>query len=273
MQLKEVMEKTKLTKKAIRYYESRDLIEVKKKENGYRDYSEKNIDRLLEIKKLRNLDFSIKEIQMFFESDQKKRETLTKKFTEMDYELSTLSTKKELISNLIKGDNLRDITIDEHIRTKKKPYLFIPNFSLYFGWVNLILFILTFIYFLAFEPFALMNGWIIFSLHVLASTFLLYVSDKRRKIKQLGIETKEKKLWELALQILAFGFLYSANAMFINNLITELILSSTYHDLFNKIGSVIMILLFFSLSIVVVILSFIDPDLTFTDLEIKYFNS
>ena len=127
MQLKEVMEKTKLTKKAIRYYESRDLIEVKKKENGYRDYSEKNIDRLLEIKKLRNLDFSIKEIQMFFESDQKKRETLTKKLTEMDHELSTLSTKKELISNLIKGDNLRDITIDEHIRTKKKPYLFIPN--------------------------------------------------------------------------------------------------------------------------------------------------
>ena len=273
MQLKEVIEKTKLTKKAVRYYESRELISVKKKENGYRDYSDENIDRLVEIKKLRNLDFSIQEIQMFFESDQEKAELLTKKITEMDLQQNTLSTKKEALSDLIKGKHLRNITINEQSQSEEKPYLFIPNFSLYFGWLNLAIFILSFIYFLAFEPFTMTNGWLIFGLQVLAITFLLYVSDKRRKIKQLGIQTKEKKLWELVLQMLAYGLLHLANAMFINNLITELTLLSEYYDFFNKIVTVMMILLFLSASIILVIASFVDPDLTFTDLRIKYFRS
>ena len=39
MLIKEVYEKCKLTKKAIEYYESKNLIHPKILENGYRDYS------------------------------------------------------------------------------------------------------------------------------------------------------------------------------------------------------------------------------------------
>ena len=79
MQLKEVLEKTGLTKKALRYYEDAGLFQVERKANGYKDYSEENVKKLESIKKLRDLDFSVEEINQILKDDEKKQRVITKK--------------------------------------------------------------------------------------------------------------------------------------------------------------------------------------------------
>ena len=59
MRIKEVEDLTGLTRKAIRYYEENGLIQTVKGANGYKEYDEETVKCLLEIKKLRLLDFSI----------------------------------------------------------------------------------------------------------------------------------------------------------------------------------------------------------------------
>ena len=55
MKIKEAEEKTGLTRKAIRYYESAGLIRPGQADNGYKDYDDASIRRLLLIRKLRLL--------------------------------------------------------------------------------------------------------------------------------------------------------------------------------------------------------------------------
>lgn len=68
MQLKDVEELTALSSKAIRLYEEKGLITVTRNlTNGYRDYSEDNIQDLKKIKILRYLDLSIQDIRTCLE--------------------------------------------------------------------------------------------------------------------------------------------------------------------------------------------------------------
>lgn len=261
MQLKEVIEQTELTKKAIRYYESCNLIQVNRKENGYRNYSEENINRLLEIKKLRNLNFSIQEIQRFFRSEEDKVAVLTKKISEIDNQLMISHLQKEALTELIKGENLDEIQINESNHSKRKAYLYIPNLNSYFGFLNLIIFISAFIYFLAIKPLAPVNIWIFLISQFLSLFLNLGLYYKRVKLRRLGISINEKKTWEVIQQMIANSLQYVASAMFVSDLIYYAFVNSTHYDLFNLIGSVTMICLFFGVSVTLAIVSFIDIDL------------
>ena len=60
---KEVMEQTGLTKDALRYYEKKRIItDIKRDQNGYRQYSQSNIDWLLMIKHLKKLGISSQDL-------------------------------------------------------------------------------------------------------------------------------------------------------------------------------------------------------------------
>lgn len=263
MQLKKVIEHTKLTKKAIRYYESCDLIQVNKKENGYRDYSEENIKRLLEIKKLRSLNFSIQEIQSFFRSGSDKEAVLTNKISEIDNQLMANHLQKKALTELITGVNLESIQVHQPSHSKRKAYLYIPNLNSYFGSLNLIIFISAFIYFLAIRPLASVNIWIFLSIQFLSLFLNLSLNYKRGKLKTLGIVINEKKIWEVTLQIVANSLQYVASAMFVSDLIYYAFVNPTHYDIFNLIGSVAMICLFFGVSITLALVSFIAIDLEF----------
>lgn len=70
MKIKEVSEKTGLTKKTIRYYEAEGLLSPEKQwQNGreYRNYSEADIQRLAKIAALRRARFSVEEIRHIHE--------------------------------------------------------------------------------------------------------------------------------------------------------------------------------------------------------------
>lgn len=64
MRIKEVEERTGLTAKAIRLYESKGLLNVARdNENDYRDYTEEDVERLKMIAFLREMDISIQGIK------------------------------------------------------------------------------------------------------------------------------------------------------------------------------------------------------------------
>lgn len=67
MQIQMIEEKTGLDRATIRYYEQEGLIKPKRLQNGYRDYSEKNLQDLMKIKLLRQLGLSLEAILQLME--------------------------------------------------------------------------------------------------------------------------------------------------------------------------------------------------------------
>lgn len=67
MRIQEICESCRLTKKAVEYYERQGLIHPAVLENGYRDYSEADRDRLREIAVLRALDVGVEDIRRVLE--------------------------------------------------------------------------------------------------------------------------------------------------------------------------------------------------------------
>lgn len=63
MTIKEIEERTALPRANIRYYESQGFIAPARGDNGYRDYSQQDLDTLLKVKLLRQLGFSLEEIR------------------------------------------------------------------------------------------------------------------------------------------------------------------------------------------------------------------
>lgn len=86
MIINEVQKQTGLSKKAIRLYEEKGLIKVERSENGYRDYSDKNIENLSKIKLLRMAGVSISDIKLLFGNFITIDELLTKREKEIENE-------------------------------------------------------------------------------------------------------------------------------------------------------------------------------------------
>ena len=62
MKLQEVAQQIQMTKRAIKYYEEKGLLQVEKDENGYRRYTEENIAVLQQIQVYRKLGMELSAI-------------------------------------------------------------------------------------------------------------------------------------------------------------------------------------------------------------------
>jgi DNA-binding transcriptional MerR regulator len=70
MLIGELVERTGLTKDTIRFYEKKGLIALDRKsrrENNYKEYSEQVLDKLMLIRKLKDMGFTLNEIDTFLE--------------------------------------------------------------------------------------------------------------------------------------------------------------------------------------------------------------
>ena len=63
MTIKEIEQATGLPRASVRYYESEKLIAPGRGDNGYRNYSQQDLDSLLKIKLLRQLQIPLEDIQ------------------------------------------------------------------------------------------------------------------------------------------------------------------------------------------------------------------
>ena len=104
----EIQKLTGLTRKSIEYYEERGLICPKKSENGYRDYSERDIQILNKISLYRKVGLSITEIENVLNYN-----TLSSVLRKKQHELEVQEKRKDILELLIKGEN--DNVIQERL--------------------------------------------------------------------------------------------------------------------------------------------------------------
>ena len=99
----EVQEKTNLSRKAIEYYEEKGLVHPKKLENGYRDYSDGDVEVLKKISLLRNLGLSISEIALYLDS---KEEVLASILRRKEHELDICEKRKNVLNLIVKCESM-----------------------------------------------------------------------------------------------------------------------------------------------------------------------
>ena len=103
----EVQNKTGLTRKAIEYYEEKGLIDPVRLENGYRDYSEEDVEILEKVALFTKLGLSLKEIRKIIFGDG----TLSSVLRTKQYELSVEEKKKEILEMIVKGADKSTIDV------------------------------------------------------------------------------------------------------------------------------------------------------------------
>lgn len=103
MKIIDVERITGLTSKAIRLYESKGLISVSRDENGYRNYSDGDIELLKTIKMLRSVDISIADIKLYIFGVMSLDEIIDKRKSEILKESGINSEKYCVCENILKN--------------------------------------------------------------------------------------------------------------------------------------------------------------------------
>lgn len=142
MKIHEVCQKTGLTKKAIEYYQFKNIISPKITSNGYRDFSQKEVEILNKVALLRKLELSIPQIKRVLASKTPKQ-TLSSMKEEKQMETDIKNEKLQLLDALMQGNNAEDINkkleiLEKNATIKEKLLQAFPGFygrfiSLHFG--------------------------------------------------------------------------------------------------------------------------------------------
>lgn len=101
MKINQVEELAGITKKNIRFYEEQGLLNPERNpENGYREYTLKDVDNLLKVKLLRKLDVPIEEIRKINEGSLSFSECMDRQSRRLKKEKENLSVTMELCERL-----------------------------------------------------------------------------------------------------------------------------------------------------------------------------
>lgn len=122
MLVNEIAEKVGMTKRAIKYYEEKQLIAIKKDENGYRNYTEEDIKTLQKISVYRKLGIGINDIHYILRTNDKSilLKVYKEKMEEKELRDSEIKALKAFIENddVSKADEILDYqTIESAIES------------------------------------------------------------------------------------------------------------------------------------------------------------
>lgn len=107
MLMNEVCKRVHLTKKAVEYYMEHHLIMPVVLENGYREFSEQDVDTLNQINVLRKLDISVDEIKSILNDPTNATLQSVAVRKELDYQRNEI--KKQLLQELAEGKSYNQI--------------------------------------------------------------------------------------------------------------------------------------------------------------------
>ncbi len=107
MLIKAASKVTDLTKKAIEYYTEQELISPAILENGYRDFNEKDVERLKKISVLRKLGISVEEIKKVLDDDT--GDMLQKLSVQSELNVQREQAKKAILDELSCGKSYSEI--------------------------------------------------------------------------------------------------------------------------------------------------------------------
>ncbi|MBU3217858.1 MerR family transcriptional regulator (plasmid) [Clostridium estertheticum] len=116
MNIKVVSEKTGLTKRAIKYYESEGLISpLKNNDNNYREYTDNDIVKLNLIGALRIIDIPICEIKSLVKGDKGLQDIMNDTLIKVTETINNLEKTKLILSNLINKETKDYYSIGEQV--------------------------------------------------------------------------------------------------------------------------------------------------------------
>ena len=98
----EIQNKTGLTRKAIEYYEEKGLINPQKTENGYRDYSDNDLEVLIKVSLFRKLGISVTEIEDYLYTG---ISSLSSVLRRKQHQLEVEEKRKEVLELVVKGES------------------------------------------------------------------------------------------------------------------------------------------------------------------------
>lgn len=105
MLINEVAKLCNLTKKAVEYYTEQGLVCPNILENGYRDFTEQNLEILKQIALYRKLGLSVYEIKTVFLSPNKLKNILYRKTLELEQE----KVKQDILQRICHGESLEKL--------------------------------------------------------------------------------------------------------------------------------------------------------------------
>ena len=111
MTIKEMEERSGMTRANIRFYESEGLLEPVRNENGYRDYSEKDLEILKRIKLLRTLRISLDEIKRMKDGELELLDALEQNLRKLEKEKQDIE-RSQKVCQVIKQDGARFETLN-----------------------------------------------------------------------------------------------------------------------------------------------------------------
>lgn len=98
----EIQKETGLTRKAIEYYEDKGLIHPQKSDNGYRDYSTKDLEILKKVSIFRKLGMSISDISQCISSG---GDSLSSVLREKQHQLDLDEKRKAILEMIVRGES------------------------------------------------------------------------------------------------------------------------------------------------------------------------
>lgn len=110
MRIKDVENLTGLTRKSIRFYESKGLLNVKRSDNSFRDYDSQVVQRLKAIAILRKVGAAISDIQLWTDQVITLDEMLRKRLSELKDHTELTASQTVLCRELLAAGNLDNIS-------------------------------------------------------------------------------------------------------------------------------------------------------------------
>ena len=107
MTIKEVEERTGLARSNIRFYEKEKLIEpARNDKNGYRDYSERDIENIKKIAYLRTLEISIEDIRYIMSNKVPLMDVIEKQTATLQTQIADLNKAKIMCEKMLAAGNI-----------------------------------------------------------------------------------------------------------------------------------------------------------------------
>lgn len=147
MTIKEVEEQTGLTRSNIRFYEKEKLIEpLRNDKNGYRDYSEKDVENIKKIAYLRTLEISIEDIRNVIFDKAPLAEIIKKQTTTLQTKIEGLNQAKTMCERMLESGNISfvELQVEKYVTdldtywSDNKPIFKLDSVSFLYIWGSFI---------------------------------------------------------------------------------------------------------------------------------------
>ena len=147
MTIKEVEEQTGLTSSNIRFYEKEKLIEpTRNDKNGYRDYSEKDVENIKKIAYLRTLEISIEDIRNVMTDKASLTEVVEKQAAIIRTQIEGLNKARTLCERMLETGRLSfdELQVEKYVAdletywNDNKPVFKLDSVSFLYLWGSLI---------------------------------------------------------------------------------------------------------------------------------------